>query len=332
MFQPADSLTTPRFTGPRTFARLPHVGDLEGVRAAVLGLPWDGGTSFRPGARFGPEAIRSASALLRPYNPDQGVRVFGTVPTVDYGDAPTVPGYIEETLPRLQAFVEPIAAAGVVTFAMGGDHSVTLAELRALAAVHGPLGVVHLDAHSDLWERYFDRPYNHGTVFRRAIEEGVVDPARMIQAGLRGSLYEPEDETLAATLGLEAVPWRELAHLSPAAFGARVRDRVGAGPCFLSFDVDVVDPAFCPGTGTPECGGPTSFQALEYVRALDGVDFRGFDVVEVSPPYDGPGQQTALLAATVLYEMLSLHARRAAAPTADAALGTGPDVVLPVVT
>ncbi len=321
MHQPVDSLATPRFTGPRTFARLPYVTSLDGVDAAVHGMPWDGGTSFRSGARFGPEAIRSASALLRPYNPDQQVQVFGTVSTVDHGDAPTVPGYIERTLPRLQEFVGSIAAAGVVPFGMGGDHSVTLAELRAVAAVHGPLGVVHLDAHSDLWDRYFELPYNHGTVFRRAIEEGVVDPGRMLQAGLRGSLYAPEDETLAAALGLEAIPWRELVTLTPDAFGDRARARVGSGPCFFSFDVDVVDPAFCPGTGTPECGGPTSFQALEYVRALGGIDFRGFDVVEVSPPYDGPGQQTALLGATVLYEMLSLHARSraASAPPGSAA-------------
>ncbi|CAA9545583.1 MAG: Guanidinobutyrase [uncultured Thermoleophilia bacterium] len=327
MHQPVDSLATPRFTGPRTFARLPYVPTLDGVEAAVFGLPWDGGTSFRAGARFGPEAIRSASALLRPYNPDQRVQVFGAVSTIDHGDAPTVPGYIERTLPRLQDFVGSIAAAGVVSFGMGGDHSVTLAELRALAAVHGPLGVVHLDAHSDLWDRYFDLPYNHGTVFRRAIEEGVVDPGRMVQAGLRGSLYAPEDEALAADLGLEAIPWRELAGLSPEAFADRARARVGTGPCFFSFDVDLVDPAFCPGTGTPECGGPTSFQALELVRALHGIDFRGFDVVEVSPPYDGPGQQTALLAATVLYEMLALHARgRADGSAADrriAATGVG---------
>jgi agmatinase len=307
--QPPDALAAPRFTGPRTFARLPHVTELEGVDCAVFGLPWDGGTSFRPGARFGPEAIRSASALIRPYNPVQKVQVFGALSVVDYGDAPTAPGYIEVTLTRLQEYVEPIARAGVVTLGMGGDHSVTLAELRALHAVHGPLGLVHLDSHSDLWDTYNGLPYGHGTVFRRAIEEGIVDPARTVQAGLRGSLYGPQDEAMPGELGVDAIPWTELAELAPDAFAARVADRLGAGPAFCTFDVDFVDPAFCPGTGTPEVGGPTSAQALNYLRALRGVNFVGFDVVEVSPTYDSAGQVTALLAANVLFEMLSLVAR-----------------------
>ena len=307
--QPPDALAAPRFTGPRTFARLPHVTDLEGVDCAVLGLPWDGGTSFRPGARFGPEAIRSASALIRPYNPVQQVQVFGALSVVDYGDAPTAPGYIEETLDRMQAYVAGVAAAGVTTLGMGGDHSVTLAELRALHSVHGPLGLVHLDSHSDLWDTYNGLPYGHGTVFRRALEEGIVEPARVVQAGLRGSLYGPDDATLPGKLGVDAIPWTELAELTAEVFAARVAERLGAGPAFCTFDVDFVDPAFCPGTGTPEVGGPTSAQALSYLRALRGLSFVGFDVVEVSPTYDSAGQVTALLAANVLFEMLSLVAR-----------------------
>jgi agmatinase len=307
--QPPDALAAPRFTGPRTFARLPHVTDLEGVDCAVFGMPWDGGTSFRSGPRFGPEAIRSASALIRPYNPVHKVQVFGALSVVDYGDAPTAPGYIEQTLTRIQEYVAPIAAAGVVTLGMGGDHSVTLAELRALAAVHGPLGLVHLDSHSDLWDSYNGLPYGHGTVFRRAIEEEIVDPARMVQAGLRGSLYGPQDEAMPQELGVEAIPWTELAEMTPAAFADRVAERLATGPVFCTFDVDFVDPAFCPGTGTPEVGGPTSAQALAYLRALRGLQFVGFDVVEVSPTYDSPGQVTALLAANVLFEMLSLVAR-----------------------
>ena len=304
--QPPDAFAAPRFTGPRTFARLPHLTTLEDVDCAVFGMPWDGGTSFRSGARFGPEAIRSASGMIRTYNPVQKVQVFGALSVVDHGDAPTAPGYIEETLQRIEAYVAPIAAAGVVPLGMGGDHSVTLAELRALAAAHGPLGLVQLDSHTDLWDSYNGLPYGHGTVFRRAIEEGLVDAARVVQAGMRGSLYGAEDEALPGSLGVEAIPWTELAELAPAAFAARVRERLGEGPAFCTFDVDFVDPAFCPGTGTPEVGGPTSHEALDYLRALSGVRFVGFDVVEVAPTYDAAGQITALFAANALFEMLSL--------------------------
>jgi agmatinase len=308
--QPPDALAAPRFTGPRTFARLPKLATVDGVDCAVFGMPWDGGTSFRSGARFGPEAIRSASALIRPYNPVQRVQVFGALSVVDHGDAPTAPGYIEETLKRIEQYVAPIAAAGVVPLGMGGDHSVTLAELRAVASVHGPLGIVQLDAHSDLWDRYNGLPYSHGTVFRRAIEEGIVDPARVTQAGMRGSLYGEDDEAMPGTLGVETIPWAELVELPPEAFAARVRARVGDGPVFCTLDVDFVDPAFCPGTGTPEVAGPTTHQAMGYLRALRGVAFVAFDVVEVAPSYDGPGQVTALFAANALFEMLSLVARR----------------------
>lgn len=306
--QPPDALQAPRFTGPRTFARLPVVEDLTDVDCAVVGLPWDGGTSFRPGARFGPEAIRSASSLLRPYNPAQEARVFGALSVIDYGDAPTVPGYVEDTLARIERFLAPLAAAGVVPLAMGGDHSVTLAELRALAAAHGPLGLLHLDAHADLWDSYNDRPLSHGTFARRAIEEGVVDPGRTLQAGLRGPLYGPEDVEVGRDLGVAQLGCEQLLATGPEQFGERAREVLGGGPAFLTFDVDFLDPAFCPATGTPEVGGPTSREALAFVRALRGIRFVGFDVVEVAPQYDGPGQQTALLAANVLYEMLTLVA------------------------
>jgi agmatinase len=308
--QPPDALAAPRFTGPRTYARLPHTTDLADADCAVFGMPWDGGTSFRSGARFGPEAIRSASGMIRTYNPVLKAQVFGALSVVDYGDAPTAPGYIEETLARIQAYVEPIAAAGVIPLGMGGDHSVALAELRALASMHGPLGLVHIDSHTDLWDTYNGLPYAHGTMFRRALEEGVLDAARVIQAGMHGPLYGEADEQIPGTLGVETIPWVELAELSPAAFAERVRARLAGRPAFLSFDVDFVDAAFCPGTGTPEVGGPTSFQALSYLRALTGIDFAGFDVVEVAPAYDGPGQVTALFAANALFEMLSLVALR----------------------
>jgi agmatinase len=309
MREPPDASKAPRFTGPRTFGRLPHTTDLEGVDAAVYGMPWDGSTSFRSGARSGPEAVRSMSSLLRPYNPVSNVQVFGAVSAIDYGDAPTVPGYVEETLARIADFVSPVADRRVVGIGVGGDHSVTLAELRALARVHGPLGLVQLDSHTDLWDLYFGEPLSHGTVFRRAIEEGIIDPARAIQAGMRGPLYAASDVDVPADLGVEVIPWVELATLSPADFADRARARTGRGPTFFTFDVDFVDPAFCPGTGTPEVGGPTTHQALGYLRALTAIDFVGYDVVEVAPQYD-PAQITALFAANVVYEMLSLVALR----------------------
>jgi agmatinase len=315
MYEPVSGLEAPRYSGPRTFARLPALSVTEGVDVAIFGMPWDSGTSFRPGARFGPEAVRSASALLRPYNPAQGVQVFGAVSCVDHGDAPTVPGYIEDTLARIATYAEGIHRGGAIALGIGGDHSVTLAALRAAAAVHGPLGLVHLDAHHDVWDSYFGRPLNHGTVFRRACEEGLLDPARCLQAGMRGGLYSASDYAASTELGLEIAPWTELRWLSAEDFGERARARVGDGPTFLTFDVDFVDPAFCPGTGTPEVGGPSSAHALDLLRALRGIDFRGFDVVEVAPAYDGPGQVTALVAATVMFEMLSLVAlRRPRAP------------------
>ena len=307
--RPADSRATPRFTGPRTFMRLPHVQDLEGVDVAILGVPTDGAVSFRSGARFGPEAIRSASVLLRPYNPLLGVDVVESLSMVDYGDAPTVPGHHEETLPRIEEFLGPVHAAGVVPLAMGGDHSMVLAELRAAARVHGPLALVQLDAHADVWDSYYGVPHFHGTVFRRAVEEGLVDPARSVQAGMRGTLYGADDEHEPARLGYDAIAWAELERMSPEEYGDRVRARVGEAPAFLSFDVDFVDPAFAPGTGTPEVGGPSSGQALAYLRALTGIDFRAADCVEVSPPYD-PAGITAWLAASACHEMLSLLALR----------------------
>jgi agmatinase len=308
MYEPWDAFEAPRFTGPRTYARLPHVKDLDRVEAAVFGMPWDGGTSFRAGARFGPEGVRSASGMIRTYNAVQKVQVFGALSTIDYGDSPTVPGYIEDTLQRITTFVQPLAEARIPSVGVGGDHSVTLGELRAYASVHGPLGLVHLDSHTDLWDSYNGRPYSHGTMFRRAIEEGLLDPARMLQAGMRGPLYGEDDEEIPAELGVRTIPWVELVEMSPAELASVARERLDGRPAFLSLDVDFVDAAFCPGTGTPEVGGPTSFQAMSYLRALAGLPFIAYDVVEVAPAYDGPGQVTALFAANAVFEMLSMVA------------------------
>jgi agmatinase len=308
-YGPPDAFETPRFSGPRTFMRLPHVRDLADVDVAIVGIPTDGAVVYRTGARFGPEGIRSASVMLRNYNPLLGVDVVEKLSLVDYGDVPTVPGSTAESLARSAAAVEEVARAGVTTLCLGGDHTVLLAELRALAAVHGPLALVQLDAHHDLWDEYFGQKLFHGSVVRRAVEEGLIDPARSIQAGLRGSLTEAGDAGLPAQFGIDALSYEELAAIGPAGFSNRVRERVGTAPCFLSFDVDFVDPAFAPGTGTPEVGGPSSREALTYVRSLAGLDFRGFDCVEVAPPFD-PAGVTAFLAANACFEMLSLLALR----------------------
>jgi agmatinase len=308
-YGPPDAFEMPRFSGPRTFMRLPHVRDLEGVDVAVVGVPTDGAVVFRSGARFGPEGIRSASVMLRNYNPIMRVDVVEKLSLVDFGDVPTVPGSTVDSLERSSAALGEIAAAGVTTLCLGGDHSVLLAELRALAGVYGPLGLVQLDAHHDLWDEYFGQKLFHGSVVRRALEEGLVEPGRSVQAGLRGSLTAAEDADLPRELGFDALTYEELAALGPGGFSQRVRDRVGDGPCFLSFDIDFVDPAFAPGTGTPEVGGPSSREALTYIRSLAGLDFRGFDCVEVCPPFD-PAAVTSFVAANACFEMLSLLALR----------------------
>jgi agmatinase len=306
---PPNPFETPRFSGPRTFMRLPHVRDLDGVDVAIVGIPTDGAVVYRTGARFGPEGIRSVSVTLRNYNALLGVDVVDRLSLVDYGDVPTVPGSTADSLERSAEALEEIVRAGVTTICLGGDHTVLLAELRALAAVHGPPALIQLDSHHDLWDEYFGQKLFHGSVVRRAVEEGLIDPERSVQAGLRGSLNEAEDARLPARFGIEALTYEELAALGPARFSELVRNRVGAGPCFLSFDIDFVDPAFAPGTGTPEVGGPSSREALTYVRSLAGLDFCGFDCVEFSPPFD-PAGVTALVAANACFEMISLLALR----------------------
>jgi agmatinase len=307
-YAPANSLETPRFSGVRTFMRLPNVRDLENSDAVVVGAPFDTGASFRAGARFGPEAIRSASHLLRPYNPSQGVRIFEHLSVADYGDVPVVPGYVEESYERIREGLEPVHRAGVVPIVLGGDHAVALPELRAAAAVHGPLALVQFDSHADTWDSFFGEPYNHGTIFRRAVEEELLAPERSIQVGMRGSLYASGDLEVSRELGFDLVTTDEIRELGIEATIDRIRRRVGDAKAYVSFDVDFVDPAFAPGTGTPEVGGFTSREAQEFVRRLGGIEIVGCDVVEVYPQYDGPGQVTALLAANLGYELLTLIA------------------------
>jgi agmatinase len=308
-YVPADSLQTPRFTGVPTFARLPNVRTLEDVDLAVVGVPFDTGVSFRAGGRFGPNAIRSASVLIRGHNPVLDVHPFRVLSCVDYGDVAIVPGYIERSYDLIEREVTPVVEAGVVPLLLGGDHSVTLPHLRATRSI-GPVAVVMFDSHTDAWESFFGEKYNHGTWMRRAIEEGLVDAGHSIEVGLRGSVYAPEDwEVLDRELGLDYLPSHELLERDLDTTVERIRERVGDRPAFISFDIDVVDPAFAPGTGTPEAGGPTSHQMLKILRGLRGIDFVGFDVVEVIPAYD-PAGQTATLAAQIAFEMISLVALR----------------------
>ncbi len=308
-YEPANSLETPRFSGVRTFMRLPNVQDLENADVAIVGAPFDTATTYRVGARFGPEGIRSVSHLLRPYNPSQDVSIFDHLSVIDYGDVPVVPGYIEESYGRIAEGLEPIHRAGVIPIVLGGDHSIALPELRAAAAVHGPLALVQFDAHPDTWDSYFDQKHTHGTPFGRAVEEGLLLPERSIQVGMRGSIYDAGDWEDARKLGFDLVPTDTVRKLGIEEIIARIRERVGDAKAYVSFDVDFVDPAFAPGTGTPEIGGFTSREAQEFVRGLVGLDLVGCDVVEVYPAYD-PAQITALLAANVAHEFLSLVAAR----------------------
>jgi agmatinase len=308
-YEPADSFETPRFSGVRTFMRLPYVQDLENADVAIVGAPFDTGATFRAGARFGPEGIRSVSHLLRRYNPSLEVEIFDYLSVIDYGDVPVVPGYIEESYRRIAEGLEPIHRAGVVPIVLGGDHSIALPELRAAAAVHGPLALVQFDSHPDTWDAYFGEKHTHGTPFRRAVEEGLLLPERSIQVGMRGSIYDMGDWDDARELGFDLVPTDAVRKLGIPEVIDRINERVGDARAYVSFDVDFVDPAFAPGTGTPEIGGFTSREAQEFVRGLVGLNLVGCDVVEVYPAYD-PAQITALLAATMAHEFLSLIAVR----------------------
>jgi agmatinase len=308
-YLPEDSLTSPRFTGPTTFARLPHIRTLVDVDVAIVGVPFDTGVTYRVGGRFGPSAVRTASVMLRGYNANLDVSPFEVLSCVDYGDVSIVPGNTERSYAAIDAAISPIVEAGVVPLLIGGDHACTLPHLRATRSL-GPVAVIDFDSHTDAWDNYFGEKHNHGTWMRRAIEEGLVDTAHSIEVGLRGSLYGPEDWTgLRSELGLDYLTTEDVFSLGPEVVAERIRTRVGDRPAYISFDIDVVDPGFAPGTGTPEAGGPSAHDMLSILRHLTDIDFVGFDVVEVIPAYD-PAGQTATLAANLAYEMLSLVALR----------------------
>lgn len=307
---PSDALEVPRFCGVPTFMRLPQPEAPDRLDVGIIGLPSDNGAPYRTGARFGPNAVRAMSVMLRPVNPYHGnLNVFETLAVGDVGDAPVVPGYMLESLESMEVALVRLVDSGTIPAAIGGDHGVAIAELRALGRRHGPLALVQFDAHTDTWPGYFGGTrHSAGTPFRRGVEEGLIDPERSIQIGMRGSLFRETDLSQSLDLGYEVVTTDELLDAGLETVGERVRRRVGGRPVFLSFDMDFVDPAAAPGVQTPEAGGPTQRETLKVVRSLTGLDIVGCDVVETNPLFDGPGQVTALLAATVLVEILALIA------------------------
>ncbi len=308
-YRPVDPRESPRFAGIKTFMRLPHVTETEGVDVAVVGVPFDTGASYRVGARFGPEAIRSVSALLRHHNEVLDVSIFDHCSVVDYGDLPVNPGYIEDSYKMIEGGLLPILDGGVTPIMLGGDHSVTLPELRAMVKTHGPVALIHFDSHTDTGDKRFGRRYTHGTPFRRAVEEDLILVDHSIQAGMRGSVYSRDSLDDARNMGFDLVTAVEAQEQGIDELVRRIRDRVGDAKAFVSFDIDFVDPAYAPGTGTPEVGGFTSSEALRVVRGLKGLNLVGFDLVEVLPQYD-LSEVTALLAANIVYEFISLIALR----------------------
>ncbi|WP_047153923.1 agmatinase [Aneurinibacillus tyrosinisolvens] len=322
MYQPKDSSQSPRFCGVRTFMRLECLRATSDVNFVVVGVPFDTAASNRTGQRGGPQHIRNASVLLRPYNPDQEIQIFEYCSGVDYGDIDVVPGNIHKTYENIEKELTFILDNDITPIILGGDHSISLGNLRAFAKKFGPVALIHFDSHSDTWDNYYGEKYMHGTPFRRAVEEGLLDVAHSIQIGMRGPLYGPEDMDDARILGFEVLTMREVRQIGYAEVLHNIRQRVGNRPVFVSFDIDFVDPAYAPGTGTPEVGGPTSYEALELVRGLDGLDLVGFDLVEVLPSHDH-GEITGGLAAAVAYEMVTLVALKKRAKQAKQPLGSG---------
>ena len=306
-YKPVDPLKSPRFSGIKTFMRLPFIKKLEGVDFAIIGVPSDAGASFRTGQREGPAAIRKVSALLRHHNPILNISPYDFLSGIDYGDLPVVPGYIEEGYKRIEENLIPVLEAGIVPILLGGDHAITLPELRAITKIHGQVSLIHFDSHSDTVDEYFGKPYNHGTPFKRAVEENLLLVDNSIQVGLRGSIYSPEHLDIPKDLGFEVITTQEVREIGIKEVTKRIYDRIRQTKVFISFDIDFVDPAFAPGTGTPEVGGFTSSEAIELVRGLKGLNFVGFDLVEVLPAFD-PSEITALLATNIIYEFISLLA------------------------
>ncbi len=321
-FQPVSGFDLPRFAGLPTFMRLPFVepGDTlyQDVDIALVGIPWDGGTTNRPGARHGPRQLRDLSTMIRAVHPTSGIRPYEIANCADLGDVPPNPVDIDDTLKRVSDFYSRLAAAGICPLTAGGDHLTSLPVLRGIAG-NEPLGMIHFDAHTDLFEDYFGGyKYTHGTPFRRAIEEGLLDPKRVVQIGIRGTMYDGEDIEWGRSQGVTILGIDELMERGHADIMRQAREIAGDLPTYVSFDIDFIDPAFAPGTGTPEIGGPDTWTAQQLVRGLRGLNLIGADLVEVSPPFD-PSGNTAWVGASIMFELLCVLADARVARSKDPA-------------
>lgn len=310
-FTPVSGFDLPRFAGIASFMRLPHVpldhARIDDVEIGLVGVPWDAGTTNRPGPRHAPRQLRDMSTMIRAQNDATGMRPFEARNCADLGDVGPNPADLDDSLARITAFYDRLKAQGIRPLTAGGDHLTTLPVLRALAK-DGPLGMVLFDSHTDLFKSYFDgRMYTHGTPFRRAVEEGLLDPERVVMIGIRGTMYDSEDRDFADSTGIRVIPIGEFHDRGVEDVMDEARGIVGNAPTYVSYDIDFVDPAFAPGTGTPEVGGPNSWQAVQMVRSLEGVTIAGADLVEVSPPFDQSGG-TAYLGASILFELLCVMA------------------------
>ena len=304
-----DATQMPRYGGIATFAHLPHISEVSDVDVAIVGVPFDTGVSYRPGARFGPNHVRESSRLLRPYNPAANVSPFATQQVVDAGDIAANPFDIEEAISIIHKSYDQLAERAKRIVTIGGDHTITLPILRSLKAKHGPISVVHFDAHLDTWDSYFGADYTHGTTFRRASEEGLLDPEGCMHIGIRGPLYAAKDLTDDKALGFQIFSSVEFQDLGVAAAIEKMKARVGKRPTYISIDIDVLDPAHAPGTGTPEAGGLTSRELLSLLRATAGMNVVGADIVEVAPAYDH-AQITGIAASHAMYELISAFAAK----------------------
>jgi len=300
--QPVDALVYPRFSGIATFMRLPQISQADQLDIALIGIPYDGGTTYRSGPRFGPRRVREQSAIIRPWNPALNVNPFEKFRIADYGDLSINPLSMEDTFQRITNQLDGILKAGARTACVGGDHSILLPILRSIHKRFGPVGLIQFDAHNDTWGGYFGSPHSHGTPVRRAVEEGLLVTKDVLQVGLRGQVYAKDDFDFGRKHGFHVVTSEEF-HRGGVAMVSRHLKRIGRRPVYVTLDIDVVDPAFAPGTGTPQVGGLSSAQIIELVRSLRGLSIVGCDLVEVSPPYDS-GEITSLLAANLLYELI----------------------------
>jgi agmatinase len=304
---PIDATVVPRFAGAPTFARLPRIDEVGRADVAILGVPFDAGVSYRPGARFGPAHIRQSSRLLRPYNPAQRVSPFAAQQVADAGDIAANPFDIAEAIKTIEADADAALEYADRLLVLGGDHTIALPLLRVMARKHGPVAVLHFDAHLDTWDTYFGEPYTHGTPFRRASEEGLIDAGRSLHVGIRGPLYADTDLDETTRLGYATVACTDYDRLGLDGVIAAMRERLGDGPVYVSVDIDVIDPGMAPGTGTPEAGGLTSRELLATLRGTSGLNVVGADIVEVAPAYDH-AEVTGIAAAHVGYELLSVMA------------------------